>query len=81
MKIILKKLPEIKIKSFYIKQKCKNPFKIRFPNLRYVEYFHYSEVFNKILEDLEDLGNRELEYKFNDLTDKINDIINIKNYK
>ena len=50
----LEKLDEIKLKSFYIK-KCINPFKIRFPNLCYLEYFDYSEVHYKILEDLEDL--------------------------
>ena len=79
----VKKLPEIKIKIkiFYDKHKCKNPFEIRFPNLRYLDYFHYSDVLDEIMENLEDLENKELEYKFIDLTDKINDTINMKYYK
>ena len=62
----------------------------------YLEYFDYSEVHYKILEDLEDLedleglkdpeglkilGESELADKLFDLTEKINDIINIKSYK
>ena len=59
----------------------------------YLEYFDYSEVHYKILEDLEDLeglkdpegmkilGDSELAVKLFDLTEKINDIINIKSYK
>ena len=47
----LKNLNGIKLKSCYIK-KCKNPFKIRFPNLSRIEHFVYSEENYKILEDL-----------------------------
>ena len=77
----IKKLPEIKIKSFYDKQKCKNPFEIRFPNLRYLGYSCYLDVVNEIRENIEDLRNREIEDKFIDLTDIINKKINIKYYK
>ena len=49
--------------------------------MRHLEYFHYSEVFYEISEKLEDLESKELEYKFSDLVDKINDIINMKYYK
>ena len=76
-----KNLPEIKIKIFYVKHKCKNPFKIKLPNLSCLDYFHYSEVFCEILENLGDLENKGLEYKFFDLIDKIKDKINIKYYK
>ena len=61
----LKYLHEIKLKSFYNK-KCVNPFKIRFPNLRHLEYFHYSGVLYNVTEDLENSRNRELIYKFLD---------------
>ena len=76
-----KNLPEIKIKIFYVKHKFKNPFKIKLPNLSCLDYFHYSEVFCESLENLGDLENKELEYKFFDLIDKIKDKINIKYYK
>ena len=79
----VKKLPviKIKIKIFYDKHKRKNPFEIRFPNLSYLDYFNYSDVVDEIQENLEDLQNKELEYKFIDLNGIINDIINMKYYK
>ena len=61
--------------------KCKNPFEIKFPNLSYLDYNNYSDVENEIMENLEDFGNKELEYKISDLTFKINEIINMKYYK
>ena len=71
----VKKLPEIKVKSFNdykYKHRCKNSFEIRFPNLSLLEYFNYSLVYDEILENLEDLEIKELEYKFMDLVDIIN---------
>ena len=75
---MLKNYLKLKLKVFI--NKCKNPFEIRFPNLRHLEYFRYSDVHNEIWEILEDLEIKQLEYKFMHLVDKINDRINIKYY-
>ena len=77
----VKKLPVIKIKIFYDKHKCKNPFEVRFPILSYLDYDSDSDVENEILENLEDLRDEELEYMIADLTFIINEIINVKYYK
>ena len=43
IKKYVKKLPEIKINFFYDKNKCKNPARIKFPNLSYLDYSNYEK--------------------------------------
>ena len=49
--------------------------------MSYLDYSNYSEIVNEIHENLEDVNDKELDYKFSDLTHIINDIINMKYYK
>ena len=74
-------MPEIKIKKFYVKDKCENPFLIRFPNLSILDFFIESEEEYDIQEILEYFRNKELHSKYMDLIDIMNDKINIKYYR
>ena len=74
----VKRLPEIKIKILYDKNKCKNSFVIRFPNIRLIDY---SELEDEIWENLDDLQNKDLEYKYIDFTDILKDVISVNYYK
>ena len=62
MKIILKELSEIKFKIFYDKRKCENPFRIKFPNLPYLDCIDYKEMDVFIQGNLSD----EIEEKLRD---------------
>ena len=50
---------------------------MKFPKLSILDYFNYSLEYEEILEDSE---TKELEYKFMDLVDKINEMIIIRYY-
>ena len=78
IKKYIKSLSEIKIKILYDKKKSENPFMIKFPNIGYVDY---SELLDGIWENLEDLENRDLKYKYMDITDLLKDVISVKYYK
>ena len=78
IKILLEKLSEIKLKFFYDKSKYENPFRIKFPNLSYLDYNDYKEIdtdiqgnlsdeiVQKIRDDFGKIGNLYFEdvYKF-----------------
>ena len=53
---------------------------MKFPKLSILDYFNYSLEYEEILEILEDSETKELEYKFMDLVDKINEMIIIRYY-
>ena len=74
----IESLSEIKIKILYDKKKSENPFMIKFPNIGHVDY---SELQDEIWENLEDLENRDLEYKYMDTKDLLKDVISVKYYK
>ena len=54
IKILLEKLSEIKFKIFYDKSKYENPFRIKFPNLSYLDYNDYKEIDIGIQSNLSD---------------------------
>ena len=77
----VKKLPEIKIKTFDTKNKYKYSFRKKFPNLWNLEYlFNIEESCSLFDEILVILGIMDLEVKFVDLVEIINDKISIKYY-
>ena len=88
IKILLEKLTRIKFKIFYDKSKYENPFRIKFPNLSYLDYNYYKEMDNDIQGNLSD----EIVEKIRDNFGKIGNLyyevvyklytkINIKYYK
>ena len=81
IKKYVKKLPNIEIKIFYDKNKCKNPTRIKFPNLSYLDYYNYEEIVGIIQEKIEDFYNKDIDYMYSGLEHKINKKINIKYYK
>ena len=77
----VKKLPEIKIKTFDNKNKYKYSFRKKFPNLWNLEYlFNIEESCSLFDEILVNLGIMDLEVKFVDMVEIINDKISIKYY-
>ena len=81
----VKKLPEIKVKSFndfnHSRRRCKKSLEMKFPNLRLFEKFYYSYLFDgckELDEILETLKRTPLEDNFIDLTELISDKIIIK---
>ena len=54
IKILLEKLSEIKLKIFYDKSKYENPFRIKFPDLSYLDYNDYKEIDTDIQGNLSD---------------------------
>ena len=81
IKKYVKKLPKIKIKIFYDKNKCKNPTRIKFTNLSYLDYSNYEEIVDRIQEKIEDFYNKDIDYMYSGLAHKINKKINMKYYK
>ena len=88
IKIILEKLSEIKFKIFYDKRKCENPFRIKFPNLSYLDCDDYKEIdifvqgnlSDEIVEKLRD-NYGEIGNLYCDVIYKFFTKINIKYYK
>ena len=81
IKKYVKKLPKIKIKIFYDKNRSKNPFRIKFPNLGYLYYLIYQEITEKIQEKIDDFYNKDVHYMYSDLEDEIDEKFYIKYYK
>ena len=57
----VEKLPEIKIKIFYDKNKCKNSVRLKFPNLGYLDYFNHEIKTNKILKKMRNFYNKYID--------------------
>ena len=77
----VKKLSKIKIKTFDNKNNYKFSFRKKFPNLWSLEYlFNIEESCSLFDEILVILGLMDLEVKFLDLVEIINDKISIKYY-
>ena len=88
IKIFLEKLSRIEFKIFYDISIYENPFRTKFPNLIYLDYYDYKEfdivtqekltdeIQEKISDHIEEIGNLYYDVIFN-LSEKIN----IKYYK
>ena len=77
---MLKKLPKIKIKTFDNKNNYKYSFRKKIPNLGNLEHFIIEEICSFCDEILVILAIMNLEAKFMDLVEIINDKISIKYY-
>ena len=74
----IESLSEIKIRILYDIKKSKNPFKIKFPNISHADF---SELNDEIWKFLEDLGKRDLDYKYIDITNLVKELISVKYHK
>ena len=74
----IKKLPKIKIKTFHNKNEYKYSFRKKVPNLGNLEHFIIEEICSLCNEILVILALTDLEVKFMDLVEIIDDKISIK---
>ena len=74
----IESLSEIKFRILYDEKKSENPLKIKFPNISQTEI---TELESEIREKMEDLKNKHIVFKYVEVINQLNYLINAKYYK
>ena len=71
----IESLSEIKFRILYDERKSENPLKIKFPNISQTEI---TELESEIREKMEDLKNKHIVFKYVEVINQLNYLINAK---